>query len=157
MQVEEDKTGASVKFPPPLIFVLSMIIAYAAHRFMPVEIGVSGGFETIGVAVVALGIGCFILAVRTLKSADTNVEPWKPTSSIVSTGIFAYTRNPIYLGFSIVVVGVGIFLDSVWVLLSFLPSVAAVYFIAIRKEEAYLEKKFAGEYLQYKARVRRWL
>ena len=157
MSFEDDKRGAAVKFPPPLLFLFWMIAGFIVHWFWPVDVATSSAVTYIGIAVTVVGLAIFVLAARTLKFAKTNVEPWKPTTSIVSTGIFAYSRNPIYLGFCIVAIGVGIFLNSVWVLLSFVPSAAMVYFIAIRKEEVYLEKKFGEEYTGYQSRVRRWL
>jgi protein-S-isoprenylcysteine O-methyltransferase Ste14 len=157
MSFEDDKRGATVKFPPPLLFLIWMLAGFITHWFWPMDIATSPALTYIGIAVILVGLVIFVLAARTLKSAKTNVEPWKPTTSIVSTGIFAYSRNPIYLGFCIVAIGVGILLNSFWVLFSFVPAAAMVYFMAIRKEEAYLEKKFAEDYTGYRSRVRRWL
>lgn len=157
MSFEDDKRGAAVKFPPPLLFLFWMIAGYIVHWFWPVDIASSSALTYIGIAVALTGFAIFIMAARTLKSAETNVEPWKPTTSIVATGIFAYSRNPIYLGFCLVAIGVGIIVNSVWVVLSFVPSGVMVYFIAIKKEEVYLEKKFGEQYTEYRSRVRRWL
>jgi len=157
MNIEDDKKGAAVKFPPPLIFLILLLAAYGVQHFWPIGIGSSSGFKYIGVGIVMLGLGIVILVSRSFKRAETNIEPWKPTTKIISTGIYAYSRNPIYAGFCLVPIGMGVFLNSFWILISFIPSAVLVYTIVIRKEEAYLEKKFKEEYANYKSKVRRWL
>ena len=157
MNIDDDKNGAAVKFPPPLVYLLFMFAAYAAHYFYPIGLGISSGLNYIGVAVAMLGIFMAILVSRSFKRSETNIEPWKPTTKIISTGIYAYSRNPIYVGFCLVPVGIGIFLNSFWILISFIASAVLVYYVAISKEEAYIEEKFGEEYLHYKSKVRRWL
>jgi len=104
-----------------------------------------------------LGICAIVFIRQTFKNVETNIEPWKPTTTIISTGIYSHSRNPIYVAFCLILIGAGIFLDSWWVLISVMPSAVLVYYLAIRKEEAYLEKKFGEEYLLYQNEVRRWL
>jgi protein-S-isoprenylcysteine O-methyltransferase Ste14 len=87
----------------------------------------------------------------------THIEPWKPTSAIITTGIYGYSRNPIYVAFAVSTIGIGLMANSLWVVMSFLPASMAVYIVAIKKEEVYLEQKFGEEYLNYKNKVRRWL
>ncbi len=157
MNTEDDKKGAAVKFPPPLIFLILLLAAYGVQQFWPISIGSSSGIKYLGLGIVMFGIGIVILVGRSFKSAKTNIEPWKPTTNIISTGIFAYSRNPIYAAFCLVPIGIGVFLNSFWILISFIPSAVLVYTIAIRKEEVYLEKKFGEEYKHYKNKVRRWL
>ena len=157
MNIEKDKSGASVKFPPPLVFLALMLAAYGVHHFWPMHLGSLSGFKHIGVVIVMLGVCIVILAIRSFKRAETNIEPWKPTTKIVSTGIFAYSRNPMYVALCFISIGIGIFFNSIWILLSFMPSAVIVYYIAIKKEEAYLEEKFAEDYVHYKNNVRRWL
>jgi len=120
------------------------------------HLGSLSGFKYIGVVVVMLGICITILARLSFKRAETNVAPWKPTTKIVSTGIFAYTRNPFYVAFCLISIGIGTFFNSIWILLSFIPSAVIIYYTAIKKEEAYLEEKFGEEYVHYKNKVRRW-
>ena len=157
MSIEDDKKGAAVKFPPPLIFLFFLLVAYGLQHFWPIGIGGLSGLKYIGGGVVMLGIGIIIFVAQSFKRAETNIEPWKPTTKIISTGIYTYSRNPIYTGFCLISIGIGIFLNSFWILISFVPSAILVYYVAIRKEEIYLEKKFGEEYIFYKSKVRRWL
>lgn len=157
MNTENDKNGAAVKFPPPLIFLVVMIISYGVHYFFPVGLGGSSALKYIGILVIIFGISVVFLASRYFKHAETNIEPWKPTTKIISTGIYGYSRNPIYLAFCLVQIGVAVFLNSFWILISFILSASLVYQIVIKKEEWYLETKFGEDYIRYKNMVRRWL
>ena len=157
MNLENDDKGASVKFPPPLIFLFLILATYGVHYIWPIDIGSSSVLKYLGVAVSILGLGAIFIISQYFKRDETNIEPWKPTTKIISTGIFAYSRNPIYVAFCLITIGTGIFLNSFWVLCSVIPSAVLVYYVAIKKEEAYLEEKFGEEYLRYKSKVRRWL
>ena len=123
MNTEEDKSGAAVKFPPPLIFVILLLAAYGVHSFWPIGIGSSSRIKYIGVGVGMLGIGIVVLVSRSFKRAETNIEPWKPTTKIISTGVYAYSRNPVYAGYCLVTIGMGVFLNSFWILISFILAV----------------------------------
>jgi protein-S-isoprenylcysteine O-methyltransferase Ste14 len=157
MKEEDDKRGAAVKFPPPLIFLGFILCACLIHLYWPVSFPSSTILKFIGVVVIILGLAVVIAASRIFKKVDTNIEPWKPTSKIVSNGVFAYSRNPIYMAFCLVPIGVGFIVGSYWILMSFFPAAITVYFVAIKKEEIYLEQKFGDEYLTYKSNVRRWV
>ena len=109
MDIKDDEKGAAVKFPPPLIFLMFLLGAFALQHFWPLGIGSASGLKYIGAVAVVLGIGIVILISRSFKRVETNIEPWKPTTKIISTGIYAYSRNPIYVGFCLVPIGMGIF------------------------------------------------
>lgn len=157
MEEKSDKKGAAVKFPPPLICLGFILIAGAIQYSWPLSLPSSFVFTIIGIVVILTGLAIIFSASRTFKKADTRIEPWKPTSRIVSQGVFAYSRNPIYVAFCLASIGIGFVAGSVWVLMSFVPTAITIYFFAIKKEEAYLERKFGDEYLNYKKNVRRWL
>jgi protein-S-isoprenylcysteine O-methyltransferase Ste14 len=134
-----------------------MSLGYAVHYIFPWDIGNFTGIHLVGIGIVIMGLIIVIFTFRSFKKAETHIEPWKPTTKIISTGIFARSRNPIYGSFCVISIGIGLILNSYWILLSFIPSAIMVYVIAIKKEEAYLEKKFGEEYMQYKKKVRRWV
>ena len=157
MNINTDKNGASVKFPPPIVFLLFMTIAYGIDNLHAVKISSFSFVLYIGLIFVTLGFIVLLIASISFKRAQTNIKPWKPTTKIISSGIFSYSRNPIYLSFCIVTIGAGLTLNSLWVSLSFIPSIIAIFFMAIKKEEIYLENKFGEEYLDYKEKVRRWI
>ena len=111
----------------------------------------------IGAGVVLLAVGLFITAVRTFRAAATPVPGNRPTTTIVRTGPYRFSRNPIYLAFSALQVGIALCVGSLWLLITLVPALALMSFWVIPREERYLEARFSSEYLSYKSSVRRWL
>lgn len=157
VQQSSDEKGAAVRFPPPAIFVLLIFAGAGLDYLWPVSIGVPDSFEPAGIAITLFGVAVAILVNGTFKRVGTAIEPWKPTTSLITSGFYRWSRNPIYVGFCLFNIGIGISTDSLWILLTFIPGAVLVYYIAIAREEVYLEQKFGQEYLDYKARVRRWI
>jgi len=110
----------------------------------------------IGVIAVLAAAAFFIAAVRTLRKAGTPVPGNRPTTTIVRTGPFRFSRNPIYLAFTLIQLGLAAWINSLWLLLTLLPALALME-VVIRREERYLEARFPSEYLPYKRTVRRWV
>lgn len=154
---QESPDHAQVKFPPPLIFLLLIAISYGLHRLYPLGFGVPKAFTNLGIAITLFGMAVVILIMGVFKRSSTAIEPWKPTSVLITTGFYRWSRNPIYVGFCLFNIGIGVALNSLWIVLSFIPGAILVYYIAIAREEAYLEREFGEEYLAYKRKVRRWL
>jgi protein-S-isoprenylcysteine O-methyltransferase Ste14 len=93
----------------------------------------------------------------TAEPARTPVPGNEPTSAIVQSGPYRFTRNPIYLAFSVLVLGIACWVNSIWLLGTLAAAVSLMSFVVIPREERYLERRFRAEYLEYKAKVRRWL
>ena len=111
----------------------------------------------LGVPLVAVALVLFSYSVAKFRVAGTPVPARKPTTVIVRTGPYRFSRNPIYLAFSVFQLGIAIWVNSVWLLATLLAAVALTNYVVIRREEQYLERKFGAQYLDYKASVRRWL
>jgi len=148
---------AGVVAPPPLIFLAGLAAGFGLEALL------SGGtlpgalrWPVGGVALVA-GIALQTSFIVAFSRKGTSVEPWKPTTAIVTSGPYRLTRNPAYLGMALIYVGIALLADAPWALLP-LPLVLVVMDRAvIAREERYLERKFGREYLDYKAGVRRWI
>ena len=92
-----------------------------------------------------------------MRRASEDPDPYKPTTAIVATGPYALSRNPIYVSFNLVHVGIAFVVNTVWPIV-FLPVVIALlYYGVIARKESYLERVFGDWYRQYKAKVRRWV
>ena len=143
--------------PPPLIFIAGLIVGFALDFFwpvslVPVEILIyAGGF------IILISFVPAIWMMRLFIKARTNLDVRKPTHKIVTSGPFRWTRNPAYLSLSLLVLGIAIVADSIWVLLLLVVVMIVTHYKVILREEAYLEQKFGVEYLEYKASVRRWV
>ncbi len=154
---DQDQKGANVKFPPPLVYLGAILLGYAMHYLLPLKIADTIVIMIAGLMLVLIALIVIILAILTFRRADTSVEPWRPTSTIITGGVFSVSRNPIYLAFCWAIIGIGLILNSWWVLLSFIPAATVITVFVIKREEAYLQAKFGEEYLRYQSRVRRWL
>jgi len=148
---------AGVVAPPPLIYLAGLAVGFGLEALLPgaslpavVQWGVGGVLVVAGVVLLASFNTSF-------ARKGTAVEPWKPTTAIVTTGPYRFTRNPAYLGMALVYIGIAVMSQALWVLVP-LPFVLAVIDRGvIAREERYLERKFGQEYLDFKARVRRWI
>jgi protein-S-isoprenylcysteine O-methyltransferase Ste14 len=141
--------------PPPLIYLAFLIVGLGLNRVTPLPI--HPAVRVVGGALVALGIGLLVFAVRTMRRAHTHVSPYKPTIVILSSGPYGFSRNPIYVAFAITYVGVAFCANTMWPLLLLPILVLFISVFVITREERYLEGKFGAPYVAYKSRVRRWV
>ena len=112
---------------------------------------------TLAAALLFAGLPTVVGARLTLMKAKTNVSPLRPSTYLVVGGPFRWSRNPMYLGINLVLLGISLALRLYWVPLLMPALLTICHHGVVLKEEAYLEEKFGTGYLNYKARVRRWL
>jgi protein-S-isoprenylcysteine O-methyltransferase Ste14 len=148
---------AGVIAPPPLIYVgalgLGLLLQRAAPiPFLPPRVG-----RVIGACLIALNFLLGAPAAMTMRRARTALNPMQPTTAIVSSGPFRYSRNPIYLSFTILYAGIAFVANALWPLLLLPAVLVAMNRGVIEREEQYLQRKFGAEYTRYKDQVRRWL
>lgn len=149
--------NAGIRVPPPLIFVGFLLVGlgYDSPWF-------EGGMAELGMTVAggvlaALGFTLILISAPRHKEAGTNVEPWKPTTTIITTGVYGYSRNPIYLGMALTHGGLAICGGSMAALATLVLSILVIQSYVIAREERYLEAKFGKVYSDYKETVRRWI
>ncbi len=151
------RDNPGVFIPPPLIFLGLLLIGLWLDSPW-FEFRMAGMAPTIAGAIIAAsGLTLILASAPRHKQAGSNVEPWKPTTAIITTGLYAYTRNPIYLGMAITHAGIAIASASTAALANLLVAVFVIQFYVIAREESYLEAKFGQTYLDYKNKVRRWV
>jgi protein-S-isoprenylcysteine O-methyltransferase Ste14 len=143
--------------PPPLIYAVALILSLFLNNRVPLPL-IPGRTKTLLGTLLIGGSGTTgLLALREMRKVGTNVNPAQPTTALVTSGPYRFTRNPLYLTMMLVYMGVGVLFDSLWTLL-LLPFVLLLMNRGvIEREEAYLEQKFGAQYRAYKANVRRWL
>lgn len=142
---------------PPLIYLGALALGLILQRPFPVSVVPPSVGVPVGAALVVLAVGLFIVSVRTMSAAGTPVPGDRPTTTIVRRGPFKFSRNPIYLAFSLLLLGIALWADRAWLLLTLVGAVGVMDFIVIPREERYLAARFPAEYPPYKAAVRRWL
>jgi protein-S-isoprenylcysteine O-methyltransferase Ste14 len=104
-----------------------------------------------------VAVALFVSAARTFRAAGTPLPGNRPTTTIVRTGPYRFSRNPVYLAFSLLQLGLVFWINSLGLLIMLIPAVALMSVVVIPREERYLEARFPSEYSSYKASVRRWL
>src|SRR5262245_38852124 len=151
MRQDLDTSNAAVR--PPFAWLIALAAGIAANWLYPLRfVPASVPGKWVGVAVFALAFALGIWAIVTIRTAGTQVETYKPTTAIVAHGPYRFTRNPIYLGMMLGLIGLAIALNSLWLL-----AMLVIRYGVVAREEAYLARKFGDVYLGYKSRVRRWL
>jgi protein-S-isoprenylcysteine O-methyltransferase Ste14 len=156
MRQDLDTSNAAVR--PPFAWLLALASGIAADRLHPLPfVPASVPRSWAGVAIFAIAFALAIWAIVTIRQAGTQVETYKPTTAIVANGPYRFTRNPIYLGMMLALIGLAVILDSLWLLATLVPFYLVIRYGVVAREEAYLERKFGDVYLGYKSRVRRWL
>ena len=156
---EQEKKHAGVIVPPPLIYAGVLAIA------LGIDYGVAGPGLGLGwmprmVAgglLVVLGFAIPLIALAQFRMAGTDRRPWKPSSALVTSGMYNYTRNPMYVGMSLIYAGLALLANSTIALVVLPPLLVLITAAVIKREERYLEVTFGEEYRRYKERVRRWI
>jgi protein-S-isoprenylcysteine O-methyltransferase Ste14 len=149
---------AQVIIRPPLAWGLAVIVGLALNwllplPFLPADLPVSW----LGAMVFVLALALFAWAIVTITRAGSNVPTNLPTTTIVESGPYRFTRNPIYLGMFLGLIGLAIAFDNFWLLMMLVPLAVIIRYGVVGREEAYLDRKFSDVYRGYRSRVRRWL
>ena len=159
MSEHPDNPGVIAK--PPLIALACIGLGLAADWALPVPVlpSILSAPARLGIGAVlfASGIVILALAVGRFAKAGTSFRTEKPSTALVTDGLYRYSRNPIYIGLTTAYIGVGIAANSLWVLGLAVLFLALIRYGVIAREERYLEAKFGEAYRIYRIRVRRWL
>jgi protein-S-isoprenylcysteine O-methyltransferase Ste14 len=158
--IEPARDNPGVLVFPPLIPLTNLLLGIALDWLAP--LGVLARLRpvpriAVGGAACLVGLAMMIAARRAFRRGGTNAVPSKPALALLTTGIFAWTRNPMYVGGGFLLIGIALVFALDWVPLLYVPSLLLLHFGIIRREERYLERKFGGDYLTYKARVGRYV
>jgi protein-S-isoprenylcysteine O-methyltransferase Ste14 len=158
MKGENDVAGVIAR--PPLIVLGTLVAAFLLDYFFP-----QGHMARTasGLRYLASGIAilCAVLllgaAAHEMRKAKTNIPTWEPTLALVTDGIYARSRNPIYLAFIIFLIGIGMLFNSDWLFVLLVPFVLIIHYGVIRREERYLLARFGAQYAGYVQRVPRYI
>ena len=148
---------AGVAFHPPILLFLVIGAGFGLRSLLPLSFLPEFLTTPLGPMVSGAAFALFLWAVATMNRNGGSIPTGEPTDVIVECGPYRFSRNPIYLGMILLLVGVGIWNNSLWYLvIAVLFAVLLTWGVIIR-EERYLQRKFGEAYLGYKARVRRWI
>jgi protein-S-isoprenylcysteine O-methyltransferase Ste14 len=160
VQQSSDSATAGVVARPPLLFLGALLAGFVLDWLLPVPLAVPGTgpvYWLIGGALILVGVAFFVAGIRNFSGAGTPIPTNEPTTTLVTSGVHGWTRNPIYLGMFLVYLGIGVAARSPWILILVVPLAIIIRYGVVAREEAYLERRFGDAYREYKARVRRWV
>jgi protein-S-isoprenylcysteine O-methyltransferase Ste14 len=142
---------------PPLLYAGTFVVVLVLRWFWPMPILGHGITLWPGLALVVLGVAIIVPGRRALQAAGTNVNPALPTTTIVTSGPFRFSRNPLYVGLTLVYFGLTLAFNTWWGLVVLVPLLIIMHTGVVLREERYLEQKFGETYRQYCSRVRRYV
>lgn len=151
--------GAAVRFPlPPLLFGLPLAAALALnHWVLPLPLPRWPGITPAGIVLVAAGVVFSLSAAGTVLAHHTTLAPHRPVSRLVTGGPFRVSRNPMYTGHAVALIGAALWAGSWWPLLVTPLCLLITRRWVINPEETYLTSRFGADYQHYQSHVRRWL
>ena len=157
MVKEQDRPNISPMVHPPIVALMFIVISYFLGRFAPIPFVAPMVLRNIGLFLTFIGFLLGIGAFLEFRKARTTLDPHGSAKQVVTSGVYRFTRNPIYLGFLLMVIGLPLNSGLYWGIVLAPLYIMTMTSLVIEREEAYLEKKFKDQYTGYKSRVRRWL
>jgi protein-S-isoprenylcysteine O-methyltransferase Ste14 len=155
MAAQPDHPG--VWFPPPIVYLLAVVIGVLLNRRWPLLIA-AGVMTTIaGPLFVVGGVALSYDTIGRFRRLKTSFVPIRPATTLVLSGPYRYTRNPMYVSLALLTIGCGLLLATWWPIVLLVPALAVVQQFVILPEERYLRGRFGTDYEAYTRRVRRWL
>ena len=155
-KVDGKENHANVHFPPPLIHLVAIMTTVGIDTLFQLALPAHGLLSMLGPVLMVLSVLIAGSAFRQFARNDNPVPPNQPVKGLMEEGAFRFTRNPLYLALGLLHAGIGLISGNAWVLITLLPALLVVRYYVITREEAYLARRFGQDYLDYKARVRRW-
>lgn len=151
---------ADVVVKPPILFAGAVLLGCLLSWIVPLGPGLGSATTralAAGGTLALVGLALGALSVRQFRQAGTSVIPGEPSTVLLESGPYRFTRNPIYIAFVILYFGLAVMLTSAWMLLLLIPVLIILQRGVVEREEAYLQAKFGEAYRKYQARVPRWL
>ena len=156
-QVQAQRGARVNRIPPPLYYAAGLAGGMAANGMAPLPLGGGPAAVVAGALVTALGLGLAFTGVAAVIRHRTTIVPHHPVATLLTSGAYRLSRNPMYTGLAIAYLGLALLFDSWWPLALWPLVILAVRFLVIRPEEEYLTQRFGQSYTHYQIRVRRWL
>ena len=148
---------ANVTLPPPLLYAVPLAAGLALHKVRPVRPLPRRLARLLGASLLAAGIGLDLWGIATFRRAGNSLDPRNPVRQLMTSGPFAFSRNPLYVSLTLIYAGIASLINTLW---PFVLLPAALHLIrheVIAREEEYLERTFGAAYQEYTRRVRRWV
>ncbi len=156
-QTSDVPDNAGVRLHPPILLIVAILVGHGLQQAWALELPNGSGWSVAGGALIAVVVVIAIAGSVQFYRAETNVLAHKPSSNLIQSGLYRFSRNPIYVSGLMLQLGIGLLMNNLWIVL--LVPVSKLVFdkYVIAREEAYLERTFGEVYVDYKLSIRRWL
>ncbi len=156
-QTSQVPDNPGVRVPPPILLIVAILAGYGLQQAWALELPNWSGWSAAARALIGVGVATLIIGWVQFYRAKTNIQPHKPASNLMQSGLYRFSRNPIYVSGLLLQLGIALLMNNLWIVL-FVPVSKFVFDrYIIAREEAYLERAFGEVYVDYKRTVRRWL
>jgi protein-S-isoprenylcysteine O-methyltransferase Ste14 len=142
---------------PPLLYGSAFVVVLALRWYWPMLIFGHSVASWSGLTLIVFAVAIAIWGSRTMHAAGTNVNPVRPTTAVVTTGPFRFSRNPLYLALTVLYLGLTLAFNTWWGIIVLIPLLIIMHRGVVLREERYLEQKFGESYRRYRSQVRRYL
>jgi len=146
-----------VKLMPTTYLLMSVVAIVALHLLLPVAKVVPTPWNLLGILPLVVGVVINLVADRAFHAAQTTVRPFEKSSALVTSGVFRVSRNPMYLGFVLLLIGLAVLLRSLTPYLVVVAFAALLERQFVAAEERMLAEQFGADWQRYRQRTRRWL
>lgn len=157
---EPTRDTAGVIAPPPLLYlgflILGLVLEFLVVRTQGLDMPAALRWTVVALFLLT-GIAAIVAAVLRFRRAGTPAPPWQPTTAFVAQGIYRFTRNPMYLGMTLIYCAIGVAADAPVVFWMLIPLAVTIHYGVVLREERYMAGKFGDAYIDYANRVPRWL
>jgi len=150
-----DRPGVIVH--PPFLYLGAFVLALVARWFAPSPILSTAAALAIGLPLIVVAIVVARRARLTMQAAGTNINPTRPATTIVTSGPFGRSRNPLYVSLTLLYLGLTLAVNTWWGIVLLIPVLVTMHFGVVLREERYLDRKFGESYRAYRSRVRRYM
>ena len=157
MRTKQNKTYPNIRIQPPVLTLIHVAVAFLLTRLIPLPLMVPPVLRTAGFLLALLGFLLGVGALMAFRNARTAPDSPRQVSRLITSGVYRFTRNPVNLGFVLILVGILLNAGSYWGILLAPVLVILLNRLVIEREEEYLAQKFGDEYSRYKSKVRRWI
>ncbi len=148
---------AGVAFHPPILLVAFLLLGFGLRAIVPLSFAPEQSVAFIGPTIVVVSFAMFFWAIATMRRGGASIPTGEPTDVIVRSGPYRYSRNPIYVSMVALLIGVGVWGNTLWLFGLAVLDAYLLWWGVISREEGYLERKCGSDYTSYKSQVRRWL
>ena len=140
-----------------MYLLISFVLMWFLDSYLPVYVYLQSPWTYLGILPVVAGVAIAMVAVGRFKRAQTGIVPFDEATTLVTKGLYQYTRNPMYLGMFMILSGLAFMLGSISPLLPLGLFMLVIRYNFVAGEERFLEDAFGQDYLDFKTKVRRWL